>query len=379
MLEYVAHLHELSIHAPRYPFTRPWEEIGPGYQNSPAFGHWDIVHAILDVVEDEPEHALSQIENELDLQMPSGFLPAAIWMKGKQPSWSLTQSHPPVWPVAVCDYVRATSDRSIVASSFAAVVRQIKWFENDRKADGEGYFYSDILTHEWESGVDEGIRFLDVQQGAKACIDATSHVAMLYRTAAEWARGIGRDGDKFQASLDELAAFMQRSLFDEETGFFHDIWGVNTPSVRTMSFEGFWPLVAGVATPEQAMRVIDENLLCEHRFFAPHPITTVGRQDPRFGGRMWRGPAWNSMTYWAARGCMEYDRPDAASVLLERALDSSARQFNATGTIWEFYDPFGGDPRNLERKPGTNQTCPCSDYLGHNPLIAMSRMWERTR
>ncbi|MDR3706738.1 MAG: trehalase family glycosidase [Capsulimonadaceae bacterium] len=146
-----------------------------------------------------------------------------------------------------------------------------------------------------------------------------------------------------------------------------------------MAFEGFWPLVAGLATPAQAARVIDENLLSERRFLAAHPITTVGREDPRFEARMWRGPAWNSMTYWAARGCLEYGRRDAARTLLERALDSSAKQFDSTGTIWEFYDPFGGDPRGLLRKRNSSQSIPCADYLGHNPLIAMARMWESTK
>jgi hypothetical protein len=85
------------------------------------------------------------------------------------------------------------------------------------------------------------------------------------------------------------------------------------------------------------------------------------------------------MTYWAARGCMEYGRADAARRLLERAIDSSATVFETTGTIWEFYDSLGGDPRGLQRKPETTQKTPCCDYLGHNPLIAMARLWEEAR
>jgi hypothetical protein len=91
---------------------------------------------------------------------------------------------------------------------------------------------------------------------------------------------------------------------------------------------------------------------------------------------MWRGPAWNSMTYWAARGCLRYGRRDAASRLLERALDASAAQFERTGTIWEFYDALGGQPELVQRKPHTPFNAPCRDYLGHNPLIAMARMYD---
>ena len=135
-------------------------------------------------------------------------------------------------------------------------------------------------------------------------------------------------------------------------------------------------MVVGAATPEQAQRVIDENLLNPHRFFSAHPVSTVGVEDPLFELRMWRGPTWNSMTYWAARGCLRYDRPDAARVLVEKALDAVSAQFDRTGTVWEFYHPHGGNPEDVLRKPQTQFNTPCRDYLGHNPLIAMARLWN---
>ena len=33
-----------------YPFNYEWEEIGPGYIYGPAFGHWDLIHQVLDVM-----------------------------------------------------------------------------------------------------------------------------------------------------------------------------------------------------------------------------------------------------------------------------------------------------------------------------------------
>ena len=74
-----------------------------------------------------------------------------------------------------------------------------------------------------------------------------------------------------------------------------------------------------------------------------------------------------------------YDRPDATYLLLERALDATNAQFARTGTVWEFYHPHGGDPQELQRKPHTSYNSPCTDYLGHNPLIAMARLYELAR
>jgi hypothetical protein len=91
---------------------------------------------------------------------------------------------------------------------------------------------------------------------------------------------------------------------------------------------------------------------------------------------MWRGPAWNSMSYWAAVGCINYGRKDAARKILEMALNDSAIQFERTGTVWEFYHPLGGKPEDVARKPKKQPNMPCRDYLGHNPLIAMARLYD---
>jgi neutral trehalase len=147
--------------------------------------------------------------------------------------------------------------------------------------------------------------------------------------------------------------------------------------LRNLPFESMWPLVSGAATPEQANRYIDSYLANPKVFLTEHPIATVGRRDPKFELRMWRGPAWNSMTLWAARGCLRYGHGDAARSLAEKALDASAHQFERTGTIWEFYHPQGGSPETLRRKP-SGRNVPCRDYLGHNPLFAMVELWRKS-
>jgi glycogen debranching enzyme len=382
MLTYVAELHDKSTHPPQSPFPYGWEEIGPGYCYGPAFGHWDAIHAIFDTLDAEPEHARHQLLNYLAVQSDEGMLPGVVWMpkpgdpSRSGPRWSRTISHPPVWPLAVQAYVDLTGDDGILARAYEALVSQIAWFETRRAAEPEGFFYSDILTFDWESGVDEGVRFQDVQPGPFACVDATAHMYGVYVMAEAWSAQLGAE-ERYDGRAVELSAFIQNDLFCEETGFFHDIWAAGPGRRRPMALEGMWPVVVGAATAAQAQRVIDENLLNSKRFFTRHPVATVGIADPDFELRMWRGPTWNSMTYWAARGCLSYGRPDAAAVLLSRALDQTADQFARTGTVWEFYHPQGDAPALLHRKPHTDHDSPCPDYLGHNPLIAMARMWQR--
>jgi len=382
LLAYVASLHEKSTHPAIYPFAYDWEEIGPGYMAGPAFGHWDVVHQILDVLPANSIHAYQQLLNNIQNQERDGLIPGSIWMKGGPSqreivSWNKDHGHPPVWVVAVDDYVNQTGDTNALKTFYAALVRQIDWFERDRKADTEGYFYTDILNHKWESGVDEGVRFDDAGLGRWACIDATSHVYLMYVHAAKWSKALGLDGSAFLKRQEALRAFIQNDLYAAEDGSFYDIWAKQDPQKRHVVFENMWPIVVGAATPEQANRYIDHFLLNPNALFSPHPISTVGVNDKKFQLRMWRGTSWNSMNYWAVRGCLNYGRKDAALLILERALDQTAKQFDQTGTIWEFYHPLGGSPRDLKRKPNHDQ--PCTDYLGHNPVIAMARYYDQLK
>jgi glycogen debranching enzyme len=373
----MAELHEQSTKPPAYPFPHAWEEIGPGYWGAPAFGHWDIVHQIIDVLPAEPEHARNQLLNNLAGQQHDGLVPGVVWMRTGKGEWSHDTGHPPVWPVAVQDYCDRHGSTDLIAACFEPLTRQIGWFERLRKAEEGGFFYTDILNHSWESGVDEGVRFDDIATGPYACVDATAHVYWLYEYGARWAAILGRDTSEFKQKADELRQFIQARLYDSESGFFHDIWAIGDSAKRRMAYEGMWPVVVGAATDHQARCVIDGNLLNADRFFTHHPISTVGVSDPKFELRMWRGPAWNSMTYWAARGCLGYNRGDAARSLLERALDNTADWFGRTREIFEFYDPFGGDPVKVQRKPQTPHNEPSRAYLGHNPVMAMARLWEQ--
>lgn len=385
MLSYTANLHEISTHPASYPFDYEWEEIGPGYIGSRAFGHWDIIHQILDVMPAYPSHAYKQLLNNVKNQGRNGLIPGSIWMTGGMSGrdkvrWLYEIGHPPLWPVAVDEYVKQTGDKEALKKFYVPLVRQIDWFENNRKADGEGYFYKDILMKTWESGVDEGVRFDNTDLGAWACIDATSHVYLLYKYAVEWSNELGMEDAYFVKRRDDIKTFIQTDLYSAEDGCFYDIWAIKDKKLRRVVFESMWPIVVGAATKKQADRYIDSYLLNPDALFTPHPISTVGAKEKEFELRMWRGPSWNSMNFWAAKGCAKYDREDASLKILEKALEQTAKQFELTNTIWEFYHPLGGNPEDVQRKPSyTKYNKPCRDYLGHNPLLAMARLYDQLK
>jgi hypothetical protein len=377
MLLYLADLHGRSVHPPTAHFRYPFEDIGPGYQEGKAFGHIDLTHERLDTVRALPEHVRNQTRNELAGQQADGLIPGVINFDGQgKASWKSDKGFPPLWPVAVDAYVEASADGDFLKECLDVLGKQIGWFESKRAVSGGGFYYLDVLGRPWESGMDEGVRYDQRPPKASASADACSHVYLMYDHAARWGRKLGRPHAVWEEKAKALAQFIQKELWDAESGFFYDSWTVRRPERRPLAFEGMWPVVVGAATLAQAKRVIDEHLLNPKEFFAPHPIATVALSDPKFELRMWRGPAWNCMTYWAARGCLRYGRPDAARKLLEAALDATATQFERTHTIWEFYHPRLGEQTALLRKP-KGRRLPCQDYLGHNPLFAMVDLWKK--
>ena len=237
MLLYVAELHERSIHPPRAPFPYPWEEIGPGYCYGPAFGHWDLIHAVLDTLPAEPEHARQQLLNNLAAQQEDGLVPGSIWMRDKQPRWSTRAGHPPVWPVAVRDHAARTGSDSLIQECYHPLLRQIDWFEQYRRADGSpGYYYTDILDRTWESGIDEGVRFDNAGfTRPLACVDATAHVYQLYQIAASWSDLLSHDPTPYQQKAALLREFIQNELYDDESGAFYDIWAIQDPAKRRLT------------------------------------------------------------------------------------------------------------------------------------------------
>lgn len=378
MLRSLADMHGRSVLPAVAHLKYPYETIGPGYQDGRVFGHIDLTHERLDTVRAFPGHVRNQIRNELAGQQADGLIPGIVIFKdGGKASWKNFKAFPPLWVVSVDAYVEVTGDVAFLRECLDALRRQIGWFEAKRSLPNGGFYYLDQRENTWESGMDEGIRY-DVRPAKpSAAVDASAHVYLLYDHAAHWSRQLGEPAEVWEQKAAALQRFIRLELWDPETGFFYDEWLLHDPANRHLAFEGMWPVVVGAATPDQARRVIDEHLLNPKEFFTPHPIATVAVSDSKFERRMWRGPAWNCMTYWAARGCLRYGRNDAAHRLLEAALDATAVQFQRTGKIWEFYDPQLGPEETLRRK-ASGRDMPYDNYLGHNPLFAMADLWRKT-
>ena len=87
------------------------------------------------------------------------------------------------------------------------------------------------------------------------------------------------------------------------------------------------------------------------------PLPSVARNTPSFSTDMWRGPMWLNTNYHVVLALLSQSGTSAMNTtgvarrLVRSTLDTAQKQYQAHGTLFEFYDADGvHDPRTLLRK-----------------------------
>lgn len=119
---------------------------------------------------------------------------------------------------------------------------------------------------------------------------------------------------------------------------------------RLGSWSGFMALWAGIATPEQAARMVKENLLDERTFWAPYGVRTLSRLEKMYNLQAthnpsnWQGPIWGISNYMVFRGLVDYGYEQEARELAEKTIRLYGHDLQQEGALHEYYNPETGAP-----------------------------------
>ena len=119
---------------------------------------------------------------------------------------------------------------------------------------------------------------------------------------------------------------------------------------RLGSWDGFMALWAGIATPEQARRMVRENLLDKRTWCAPYGVRTLSRLEPMYNLRPthnpsnWQGPVWGISNYMVWRGLADYGMKKEARQLARKTIALFGEDLRLEGALHEYYDPETGEP-----------------------------------
>ena len=189
------------------------------------------------------------------------------------------------------------------------------------------------------------------------------------------ALGQGELAAEYARDADALKEAIQRHCWDERDGFYYSVdlnllpytgapftGDPNLPLhagaprdyecliQRLDVWSGFLALWAGVATPEQANRVVKEHYLDKRRFNAPYGVRTLSPLEKMYSLRasgnpsLWTGPIWGISNYLVWRALVDYGFKTEARELAEKTIMLFGRDFERFGALHEYYLPESGEP-----------------------------------
>ncbi|SHL66132.1 putative isomerase [Flavobacterium flevense] len=183
-------------------------------------------------------------------------------------------------------------------------------------------------------------------------------------------------GAEFANDALALKAAIQKNCWDERDGFFYSV-DLNLKPIdnhqdttlgrsfiihsgyprdydcliqRIGVWSGFLALWAGIATPEQADRMVKEHYSNTKTFNAASGVRTLSKMEKMYSLRAsanpsnWRGPVWGISNYMVFKGLEKYGYKKEASELAEKTIKMFGKDFQKNGALHEYYEPETGEP-----------------------------------
>jgi len=160
-----------------------------------------------------------------------------------------------------------------------------------------------------------------------------------------------RDGMYYSVDIALLPAEPREQMFFGHPFLLHEGAPRKYPCLiqRIGSWTGFMTLWAGIATPDQAERMVKENLTDERTFWAPYGVRTLSKMEAMYSMEAthnpsnWNGPIWGVSNYMVWRGLKQYGFDHEARQLAERTIRLFGQDLEQCGELHEYYNPDTGE------------------------------------
>jgi len=197
----------------------------------------------------------------------------------------------------------------------------------------------------------------------------------LYRELLAVARicealGLSDSAPYYRAEAGKLRAAIEREMWDDWLGLYFNVdigmtpyeapkepWSLHIGAPRSWNsllqrvgvWTCFWPMWAGIPSPEQAERMV-AHLRDRDTFRAHFGIRTLSKREKQYAilatgnPSNWRGPVWPIVNYCVWRGLLNYGFEADARALAEDTVRLLADDIRRSGDLHEYYEPDTGLP-----------------------------------
>ncbi|WP_433892694.1 trehalase family glycosidase [Streptomyces sp. CA-111067] len=331
------------------PYASGGGKVGPPwYRSMFAWDTWFsnlalLVHGRHDLVRAHVVDYVAMVER-------FGFMPNANQAALR------TRSQTPVFPDGILRYLTHTADTALLQRAYPALVTEYTGYWNadhHRTACGlatNADLGDPALDPRLAAEAETGLDWTPIYDGDVRRVAPLITNCALVRYAEVLAAfadrlGLPDDARRRRAEAAERGALIRELCWDEEAGFFFDYDHVAGRRLPHWSLCGYWPLWAGVATPEQARRAAEAL----PRFRHPHGLTVTDRPLPSphdgmaDGDIQWMYPAaWAPLVIVTAWGLDNYGLHEAGRAAAEGFVACMVRHFEATGELYEKYNAVTG-------------------------------------
>ena len=218
-------------------------------------------------------------------------------------------------------------------------------------------------------------------------IDALAQQGLSALYIARLARETGDQStaEEYQRNYEQIKKTVNDLYWDSEDNAYYDIHRESELGAvrysKILTPASFWPLMAEMASPEQAQSMIN-HLQNEKKLGGTVPFVSLSRDDQEFNadtGDYWRGGIWLPTSYMGIKSLEMYGHLAEADDIAERTVKHMLETYqnpdahelnNGKPTIWECYDPG----RPLPSTEGGRTARP--DFCGWSALGPISMLIE---
>ena len=324
-----------------------------------GFWAWDSWKHAAAVANYDTELAKNQMRALFDYQEPNGFIPDCVYRNNLIEENNYRNTKAPLAAWAIWKIYEKTKDAAFLKEFYPKLKLYHNWWYKERDHDQDGlceFGSTDgtLIAGKWESGMDNAVRFDDskiLKNGEKAfsldqeSVDLNSflYAEKNYLSKMAQVLKLGKESKDWQDESTALKTKIQTQFWDASTGWFYDTTIDGKSLIKIMGCEGYLPIWAEVATPEQT-KLMKENMLNPAIFNTFVPLPTLAANHPKFKpeGGYWRGPIWLDQSYFGINGLEKYGYTNEADQLAHKLIHNADGVLDKGTSIRENYQPLTG-------------------------------------
>ena len=330
------------------------------YQGFYGVWSWDSWKQAVALACIDPTIAQDNILCMFDYQDKAGMVPDCIYSDKTENN--LRDTKPPLASWGVWEVFQQSKDTAFLRKMYPKLKQYHQWWYANRDHDQNGWceFGSTDGTRiaaAWESGMDNAVRFdsaVMIKNNETAwslnqeSVDLNAYLLQEKEFLSTIAAELGKidESTAWKADATKGVINFNRDFFDKTKGYYYDKRLRSDSLIRVEGTEGWTPLWAGIATPQEAKNV-QEVMMKENKFNTLLPMPTLVADHPDFDPLKgyWRGPVWLDQFYFGIIGLKRYGFHQEATVLLQKLWQHADGLFTDS-PIHENYHPLTGKGLN---------------------------------